>query len=105
MRSQRTMPLDMDLTASYFSMVVLPVALILHFLMALLFWKAFEPRPTTGGAAYLLTHIAAQGIMLTLLGNPFMDVARYLLMLAISGSLILFVFNRYFWCPKCVALD
>ena len=49
----RVAPANLDLTANYFLMVVLPAALVLHFLMALLLWKAFEPSPKTGGAVYL----------------------------------------------------
>jgi hypothetical protein len=97
----RVAPANLDLTANYFLMVVLPAALVLHFLMALLLWKAFEPSPKTGGAVYLGTHITAQVIELSYLGNPLADVVSYGLVLLLSGSLILFVFNRYFWCPQC----
>ena len=95
-------PAGTDLTANYFLMVVLPVALVLHFLMALLLWKAFEPAPKTGGALYLGTHIITQGTLLFLLGNPVTDIVQFCATLLVSGVMILFVFNRYFWCPHCV---
>lgn len=94
-------PVSLDLTANYFLMVVLPAALVLHFLMAVLLWKAFEPNPKIGGAVYLGTHIITQVTELTLLGNPLADVVSYGLVLLFSGSLILYVFDRYFWCPQC----
>ena len=97
----RILPGAMDLTASYFAMVVLPVALVLHFLSALLLWKAFEPAPKKGGTIYLTTHIVTQATVLSLSGNPVMDVLSFCVVLLLSGSLMLFVFNRYFWCPQC----
>lgn len=95
------MPLTADLTANYFATVVLPVALLLHFLMALALWKAFEPAPRSGGVTYLGCHVAAQVAMLSYFHNPVADIALFALMLMISGGLMLFVFNRYFWCPLC----
>jgi len=95
------MPQSADLTANYFPTVVLPVALLLHFIMALVLWKAFEPAPKSGGATYLGCHVVTQIIMLNYFHNPAADIAMFVLMLLISGGLVLFVFNRYFWCPQC----
>ncbi len=95
------MPLSADLTANYFAGVVLPAALFLHFVMALVLWKAFEPAPKKGGATYLSCHIITQAVMLNFFHNPVADIAMILLMVLVSGSLMLFVFNRYFWCPQC----
>lgn len=97
----RIVPTGVDLTANYFVMVVLPMALLVHFVMCLLFWKAFEPTPRLGGAVYVGTHVIAQASELTFLGNPPADVAMYCLMLLISGAITQFVFDRYFWCPQC----
>jgi len=97
----RIVPAEIDLTANYFVMVVLPMALLLHFIMALVLWKPFESRPRVGGVVYVGAHVITQATMLTLLGNPPFDVALYVLMLLISGGLIQFVFHRYFWCPAC----
>ena len=94
-------PANLDLTANYFLMAVLPAALVLHFLIALLLWKAFEPSPKISCAVYLGTHITTQVIELSYLGNPLADVVSYGLVLLFSGGLILFVFNRYFWCQQC----
>lgn len=98
------MPPSIDLTANYFAMVVLPVALILHFTVALVCWKAFEPSPLAGSVVYLGTHLVAQALMLNLLLNPLADILVYDLILLGTGSTILFVFNRYFWCPACAAI-
>lgn len=98
------MPPSIDLTANYFAMVVLPVALILHFAVALICWKAFEPSPLAGSVVYLGTHLVAQALMLNLLLNPLADILVYDLILLGTGSTILFVFNRYFWCPACAAI-
>ena len=95
------MPMSADLTANYFATVVLPAALFLHFVMALVLWKAFEPAPKSGGAVYLGCHIATQAVMLNFFHNPPADIAMFALMLLLSGGLMLFVFNRYFWCPQC----
>lgn len=95
------LPASADLTANYFTAVVLPVALCLHFVMALVLWKAFEPAPLTGGAVYLGTHLLVQGIMLNAFFNPPLDILIFLAVLLTSGSLMIFVFNRYFWCPRC----
>ncbi|MGD8417783.1 MAG: hypothetical protein PVH91_12050 [Pseudomonadales bacterium] len=100
----RLMPMSLDLTANYILMVVLPVVLILHFSMALILWKAFEPAPFPGSAVYLGTHAASQTLMLTLLNNAPMDIVEVVLTLLASGTLILYVFNRYFWCQACAAL-
>ena len=97
----KLMPTSADLTASYFTAVVLPVALLLHFAMALILWKAFEPAPIPGGAAYLAAHLIAQGLMLRVFFNPTADIAAFLAVLLASGCLMIFVFNRYFWCPQC----
>ncbi|MEM8768875.1 MAG: hypothetical protein AAGE43_15615 [Pseudomonadota bacterium] len=94
-------PAEADLTASYFPMVVLPVAIVVHFLAALVCWKAFEPAPKAGGVVYLAAHLAAQGAMLATFNNPAGDIAAFLGILLASGSVILFVFDRYFWCPQC----
>lgn len=100
----QTMPAALDLTANYFLMVVLPVALILHFAMAVLLWKAFEPSPGPSSAAYLGAHATAQAVLLNVLLNPIQDILVYLLVILASGSLVLFVFNRYFWCAACAAM-
>ena len=97
----KLLPGSADLTANYFTAVVLPVALFLHFSMALILWKVFEPAPIPGGAAYISAHLIAQGIMLSLFHNPPADIAAFLAVLLASGCLMIFVFNRYFWCPAC----
>ncbi len=99
----RTLPADIDLTANYFLSVVLPMALVLHFAMALLLWKVFEPSPRRNPAIYLSSHILAQATMLTVLGNPLADVVFFCITLLGSGTLVMTVFNRYFWCPTCAA--
>ena len=95
------LPANADLTGSYFTAVVLPMALLLHFAMALILWKAFEPAPIKGGAVYLGTHLIAQGLMLNTFFNPPADILAFLAVLLASGCLMVFVFNRYFWCPQC----
>jgi len=100
----RILPAGFDLTANYFLMVVLPVALVLHFAVALLLWKAFEPSPGVSGIVYVGTHLTAQAVMLTLFLNPIHDILIYLLVILASGTVVLFVFNRYFWCPTCAAV-
>lgn len=95
------LPAGLDLTANYFVMTVLPVALILYFLMALLLWKAFEPAPRSGIATYLAAHLTAQALLLNSIGNPPADIAFYALSLLVAGGLIFVVFERYFWCPVC----
>lgn len=97
----KIMPQSADLTANYFPAVVLPVALLLHFVVALALWKAFEPAPKSGGAVYLGCHVVAQALLLNSFHNPMADIAMFVLMLLISGTLVLFIFNRYFWCPQC----
>lgn len=97
----KLLPANADLTASYFTAVVLPVALFLHFAMALILWKAFEPEPIKGGVIYLGAHVITQGLMLNTFFNPPADIAAFLAVLLASGSLMVFVFNRYFWCPHC----
>jgi hypothetical protein len=97
----KLMPTSADLTANYFTAVALPVALFLHFAMALILWKAFEPAPIPSGAAYLTAHLIAQGILLKVFFNPAADIAAFLAVLLASGCLMIFVFNRYFWCPQC----
>jgi hypothetical protein len=97
----RAAPLNIDLTANYFAMVVLPMALLVHFLACLALWKIFEPSPKVGGVTYVGTHVVAQSAALTLMGNPPMDVLVYCIILLFSGSLTQFVFHRYFWCPHC----
>ncbi len=99
----QVLPAGFDLTAHYFTAVVLPVALFLHFVMAIVLWKAFEPAPLSGGAAYLGTHLLVQGIMLKGFFNPPLDIVYFLSVLLMSGCLMLFVFNRYFWCPHCAS--
>ena len=100
----RLMPPGLDLTANYFLMVVLPVALVLHFAMALLLWKAFEPSPGSSSVVYLGTHLVAQAALLKVFLNPLNDILIYLLVILASGAVVLFVFNRYFWCPTCAAV-
>jgi hypothetical protein len=97
----RAAPAGIDLTANYFAMVVLPMALLVHFLACLALWKIFEPSPKVGGATYVATHVVAQASALTLMGNPPMDVLTYCSMLLVSGGVTQFVFHRYFWCPAC----
>jgi len=98
------LPASMDLTGNYFLMVVLPVALVLHFLMALVLWKVFEPAPRQGTALFLSAHVVAQALLLNQFNNPPTDILIYCLVLIASGSAVLFVFNRYFWCQECMGL-
>ncbi len=95
------LPGTADLTANYFTAVVLPVVLFVHFVMALVLWKAFEPAPISGGAAYLGAHLISQGLLLNMFFNPPADIAAFLALVLASGCLMIFVFNRYFWCPHC----
>lgn len=97
----RAAPAEIDLTANYFSMVILPMALLVHFLVCLVFWKVFERTPRVGGVVYVGTHAVAQAALLAALANPLMDIATYCTILLISGGLTQFVFHRYFWCPQC----
>ena len=97
----RIIPSDLDLTANYFSSVVFPAALILHFAMALILWKLLEPQPKRNGSIYVGTHVLTQATLLTLLGNPPADIAMTCTAVLVSGALVMTVFNRYFWCPKC----
>ncbi len=99
------LPPGLDLTANYFLMVVLPVVLVLHFTMALVLWKAFEPSPFLSSVAYLGSHLITDAVMLKLVMNPLTDILIYLLIILASGSSVLFVFNRYFWCRTCAALS
>ncbi|MFV2091034.1 MAG: hypothetical protein ACC642_10265 [Pseudomonadales bacterium] len=99
----RTLPAGIDLTANYFLSVVLPMALILHFIMALLLWKVFEPDPKRYCTIYVGTHVLTEAAMLTILGNPMADVALFCLTVIASGALVMTVFSRYFWCPACAA--
>lgn len=100
----QTAPARLDLTANYFPMVVLPVALVLYFTVAVVLWKAFEPAPLIGSAVYLGTHLVAQALMLNYFYNPIGDIVVYEVILLAAGSVVLFVFNRYFWCPACAAI-
>ena len=98
------LPAGMDLTGNYFLMVVLPVALVLHFVVALALWKVFEPAPRQGAAIFLATHVVAQALLLNQFNNPVGDILSYCLVLMVTGGGVLFVFNRYFWCPECMRL-
>ena len=43
--------------------------------------------------------------MLSLFGNPLGDIALCVVTSFACGAAVLFVFNRYFWCPACAAIS
>ena len=97
-------PLDLDLTANLFVSVILPSVLLVHLIMAFVFWKAFEPEPVRNSLIFIAAHAGLQSFELVALNNPLGDVAAYLTVIVLSGSLVTFVFRRYFWCPACAQI-
>jgi|GEM_PF-5052810 len=98
------MPLDLDLTGNIFLSVVVPAVLLTQVLMALIFWKAFEPNPIRNSVIYVLAHAGFQTVELASFGNPTADIIAYVVIICLSGALVTFVFQRYFWCPACARL-
>lgn len=97
-------PLDLDLTANLFVSVIVPSVLLVHLIMAFVFWKAFEPEPVRNSLIFIAAHAGLQSVELVALNNPLGDVVSYLTIIVLSGSLVTFVFRRYFWCPACAQI-
>ncbi len=97
-------PADMDLTGNLFFAVVLPVVLVVHALMAVIFWKAFEPNPTRNPSIFVAAHLIFQMVELSNFGNPTGDLLAYATVILVSGVAVMGVFNRYIWCPTCARI-
>ena len=98
-------PADLDLTGSYFLSVVLPAVLFLHLVIACVLWKAFEPEPTRNPVIYVATHAVAQAAMLNLFNNPAADILTIIAIVIVSGTAVMALFRRYFWCEHCSVMD
>ncbi len=97
-------PLSMDLTASFLVSVVVPSVLAVHLLLALVFWKAFEPNPVRNPAIFVITHAGLQSFELATINNPTGDIIGYVIIILASGFAVTSVFRRYFWCDACARL-
>jgi hypothetical protein len=97
-------PPSLDLTANFLLSVVVPSVLAVHLLMALVFWKAFEPDPVRNPAIFVLTHAGLQAFELASFNNPTGDIVAYLIIILASGFTVTSVFRRYFWCEACARL-
>lgn len=98
-------PLDLDLTASLFISVVTPAVLLVHLLMSLIFWKAFEPNPVRNALIFIASHAGLQILELMTFKNPVNDVVAYVIIIVLSGLLVSWVFRHYFWCAACARID
>ena len=97
-------PLDLDLTSSLFVSVITPAVLMVHLLLALIFWKAFEPEPMQNSLIFIASHAGLQASELYTLNNPTADITAYVTIIVLSGLAVTWVFRRYFWCPACVRI-
>ena len=97
-------PLDMDLTSNLLVSVIIPAVLMVHLLLALVFWKAFEPEPMRNSLFFIASHASLQAIELIGFNNPMSDVASYVAIIIASGAAVTWVFRRYFWCPACARI-
>jgi len=97
----QVMPLGIDLSGNYLLMVLVPVVLCLHFAIALVLWKAFEPAPGIASVVFVASHAVSQGLLLRLLGNPLGDVLTTCVIVVLSGALVTTVFSQFIWCPRC----
>lgn len=97
-------PLDLDLTSNLFVSVVTPAVLMVHLLLSLIFWKAFEPEPMRSSMIFIASHAGLQAYELFTFNNPPADVAAYVIIIVLSGLAVTWVFRRYFWCPACARI-
>lgn len=97
-------PLDLDLTANLFVSVIIPSVILVHLVIAFVFWKAFEPEPVRNPLIFIAAHAGLQSIELVAFNNPVGDVISYLIIIVLSGLLVTSVFRRYFWCPTCAQI-
>jgi hypothetical protein len=97
-------PLDLDLTSNLFVSVVTPAVLMVHLLLALIFWKAFEPEPMQNSLIFVASHASLQAAELITFNNPSADVAAYVTIIVLSGLAVTWVFRRYFWCAACARI-
>ena len=97
-------PLDLDLTSSLFVSVITPAVLMVHLLLALIFWKAFEPEPMRNSLIFIASHAGLQAYELFTFNNPMGDIAAYATIIVLSGLAVTWVFRRYFWCPACARI-
>lgn len=97
-------PLDLDLTSSLFVSVITPAVLMVHLLLALIFWKAFEPEPMRNSLIFIASHAGLQAYELFTFNNPTGDIAAYATIIVLSGLAVTWIFRRYFWCPACARI-
>ena len=97
-------PLSMDLTGSFLLSVVVPSVLAVHLLLALVFWKAFEPNSIRNPAIFVITHAGLQAFELASINNPPAVIIGYVSIILVSGFAVTGVFRRYFWCDECARL-
>lgn len=88
---------DIDLTGNFFLLAVAPVVLLVTVIIGLLFNRVFAFRPKVYGILYLVLWLVLHAGVLKLMGNPAMDIARYLdtIVLVAGLVLVLLYFTRW----------
>jgi hypothetical protein len=90
-------PASLDLTGNYFTLTILPVAVVVAILAALLLWKLLAANPLRNCLIFSAVWVAAEASMLIPLGNPSGVVATYALIIAGSCAIVFVFFARMFW--------
>ena len=86
-----------EVTANLFVLVPAPVVAVMIALQALILSRLYRARPLRLAAVYLGVYALTYAAWLTRLFNPPADVARYVVVILIVGSLVMALFARFAW--------
>ncbi len=87
---------NVEVTANLF-VLVSPVIAVVIALQALILSRLYRARPLRLAAVYLGVYALTYAAWLTRLFNPPADVARYVVVILIVGSLVMALFARFAW--------
>lgn len=87
----------LDLTGHFFLLALAPVVFLVALVISLLFSRIFAVRPKVYGVVYLLVWLILHATVLTLMGNPVMDIAWYLDTIAMVAGLVLILLYFMRW--------
>ena len=86
-----------EITANLFILVPAPVVAVMIALQALVLSRVYRARPLRFAAVHLGVYALTYALWLARLFNPAGDIARYVVVILIVGSLVMALFARFVW--------
>lgn len=87
----------LDVTGNFWLHGIVPVVFVVVSIQALLLWPIYRADPVKYGIAYAATYALCNAIELNFMGNPFADIATYVVTDLAIAVLVIGVLNQTFW--------